>query len=723
MLAQALILREVSSLLLGQELSLALALAAWTLWSGLGARLKLQVAPLYALAAFCAVCGLSLLAARAAAMLLPVGSLPGLFALIVFSALLSAPAGLFAGVFSACALRERPRAFYILEALGAALAGAVHAFFLAGRVDSGPLLYGAAAAVLCAGAFCLRKELSRGSAAAVLAALGLLFAALSLDGASRAWRYQGLVLEREVETPYMRAAFARARGSVPTGQESRVYLEDGFITADIPDPSGREELAHLPLLAHPKPERVLMIGARGIFALREILAHKPALVELAEPDAQKARLALAGSSEFSRHSGSRQGALPTSEVSDEGPSLREEDPRRLLRASKGRYDVILQTVPEPVNAAANRFFTDGFFKEAQAALRPKGLLALSLPFSENYLAPESAYLDASIVLTARSAFKFVELVPGRRLTVLASDSPIELSPQVLDGRAARRKIALRALSAGNLAVLLHPERRAWLARGLEDLRTGGKLNLDSFPAAYFYLWRVWLSKFVEPVHLLGAAASVMLLLWALGKIWTRRREWSQRPAFYRIFALGFWGMSAQIALALLAQSALGSLHRILAAVFAAFMLGLAAGAAFGARGRNSVFWSRALLLAAAAVSLLLSREVPALLRLGGLSGLAIFLALESAAGFLTGAAFPVALDSGQALPTELYSADLFGASLGGFLCGALLVPGFGFAWTFLFAAVPCAVALAFSFVLRKISLRHPGGSRGPATPGSRLPPG
>ncbi|MBI5242225.1 MAG: hypothetical protein HY922_00920 [Elusimicrobia bacterium] len=672
LLEQVIILREVSFLFLGHELSLGLSLCGWIFWSGVGSFNLKPRRPLAPLAACVCAAPLTLLLARAAALALPAGSIPGLFAILAFSAALTAPAGLCAGAFSSAAMGADQRAgvrFFIFEALGACLGGLAYTFLIAGKLAPMTALCAAGAGVLLAEAVSLRKEgwLARAVlwvACAAALALGLVF-----DGSSRALRYQRYELRSETETPYARIAIA----SLKKGQS--LVLEDGFVSGEYPEPASNEETAHLPLLAHPKPRDVFVLGTPGLLALPEILKHKPASVIAAELDGRKAGLIL--------------DLLSLKDVKTVTT-----DPRHVLRGGE-KFDLILQTVPEPVNAAANRFFTLEFFKEAKAALRPGGVLAFSLPASENYLAPEEAYLAASVLKTAQEAFPFVETVPGRRMLVLVSDNKLDISPATFGARYNSRKLKNKTVIPSAFPFILHPERMQWLRRSLADVRRVS-LNNDLDPISYFLTWRVWLSKFVSPAYLLGAAACAMAVLWALGALLVRWRIWVGRPDLMAVFSMGFWGMALEIALLLLAQSALGALHWQLGLLFAAFMLGLALGsAAFSfVNGRRWVIL--ALLLAAAAASAALSRRAEAIVLLEGGRGLAVFLALQCAAGFLVGGVFPPAAGLKCSPPARLYACDLWGACLGGALTASMLVPLLGLKTTILAASLPCAAAALLS---------------------------
>jgi len=674
LLSQVLVLREVSFLFLGHELSLGLALSGWILWSGVGSFHFKSRRPLIPLALCVCSAPLSLLLAREASRLLPAGAVPGLFAILALSLALTAPAGLCAGWFCASVMSVP---FYIFEAAGAFAGGAVFTFLLAGKVRPMSAACAAGALLLLAEAAAGRREdrrLRAGLWALCAAACALGF---WRDLPSRGLRYARYALEREVETPYGRFALASGGGHT-------VLLEDGFVSGQVPDPASSEETAHLPLLAHPKPKSVFVAGTPGLLALPEILKHKPETLEAAEIDGRKAETVL--------------GMLSLGR----GVLLREEDPRQALRSSPGRYDVILQTVPEPVNAAANRLFTLEFFREAKAALKPGGILAFTVPSSENYLSPEEGYLAACLLKTVREAFPSVALVPGRRMLVLASEKPLDISPALLEARYRARRLKTTALVPAAFPILLHAQRRQWLEQSIEKAGRPS-LNSDLDPVSYFITWRVWLSKFVSPGYLLGACASLLLLLWALGLVLSRWRDWLGENDLMGLFAMGFWGMTLEVALMLCAQSALGALHWQMGLLFASFMLGLALGGACFKPVRGGAWVLLLLLVSAAAVSAGLARAAGTLVRLEGAGGLWALLGLQAGVGALVGAAFPPALALARHEPSRLYACDLWGSCLGGALCASTLVPLLGLKPALLISGLPCLAAA----LLCLPSLRRP----------------
>ncbi|HOW90472.1 MAG TPA: hypothetical protein PL037_09320, partial [Elusimicrobiales bacterium] len=189
---------------------------------------------------------------------------------------------------------------------------------------------------------------------------------------------------------------------------------------------------------------MFLAGPGAVFLAGEAAKNKARNTIIAEPDRYRAAFLIG-----------RRGVDP-------GPArIVQSDPRVLLRTVSAGYDLIIQTTPEPLNAASNRFFTVQFFREAAGALKKNGILAFSLPFSENYLPPERAYLAASVLASASSVFRHVEPVPGGALTVLASDGPIDLSPETLARRYKARGLDSPYVAPQNLPFILDPYRRQW----------------------------------------------------------------------------------------------------------------------------------------------------------------------------------------------------------------------------------------------------------------------
>ncbi len=682
MLAQAVLFRELAVLFLGQEMALGVALSAWLLGTGAGALRGGSSDPkrvfpvrlgMLALAA-----PLGVLLIRCSSQLVPAGELPGLFTTVILPfVLLALPCWLLGAVFvegAALAAASHgplgPARIYLWESLGALAGGCLSALFFF-RGWHGFTVLAAGGMLLCLLALTLSPRASRRRMGMFLAGAVLLSGfSRTLDFQSRRLQWRNYDIVRQRETPYQHVLLARLG-------ELRILFENGAISTHYPDPAAQEDLVHWPLLAHPAPRRVLALGTPAAVAAGEILKHPVESVDLVTPDPATLEL------------------LPI----PESPRLHvhRRDPRLWIKRHPDTYDVIVQAMPEPQNAAFNRLFTTEFFAEAHRALRSHGVLAFTLASSENYLPPELAYIDACILRTAGQVFPFVEEIPGSRLIVLASDRPIPLDPKQLAKRYNLRQIRNRLLVPEMFAWVLHPERKNALRLRLQDAGPA-KINSDLWPVSLFHLWRVWLAKLAGPGPLVGLAAAFLGSLALVRWLWRRRASGPLPPESLVLGAVGFAGMSLEMVLLFMFQAASGSLYWQLGVLFAAFMGGLAAGSAAFAY-RKPARPARLLVLASAALiplGVILAWKAPMLLTLS--QPLAVFGNLLALAGFLVGSSFAlaVALEPDQA--GTLYAADLWGSASGALLSGLFFIPLLGHPRTLLLIAFTLSLALAFYFL-------------------------
>jgi spermidine synthase len=126
--------------------------------------------------------------------------------------------------------------------------------------------------------------------------------------------------------------------------------------------SYHEMIAHVPLFAHPNPERVLIIGGGDGGAAREVLRH-PQVKEcvMVEIDG----LVIEKSKEY----------FPTiaSEFDNPRLTLLVDDGVKYIENNKTAFDVILVDSTDPVGPAEGLFSKD-FYQKAYNSLKPNGIL-------------------------------------------------------------------------------------------------------------------------------------------------------------------------------------------------------------------------------------------------------------------------------------------------------------------------------------------------------------
>jgi len=148
----------------------------------------------------------------------------------------------------------------------------------------------------------------------------------------------------------------------------------------VPDPETEEFSTHLPLLQHPNPRKVLIVGG-CLRLVGEVLKHPSVmLVDCVEPDPAVIRLTRLVLEEQDRDS-----------LLDGRVRLHTTDAIAYLRKNQGEsYDVILMNVGDPANAAMNRFYTVEYFDRIGRFLSPRGVFSFSLSAAPEMLGPAQA---------------------------------------------------------------------------------------------------------------------------------------------------------------------------------------------------------------------------------------------------------------------------------------------------------------------------------------------
>jgi len=342
-----------------------------------------------------------------------------------------------------------------------------------------------------------------------------------------------------------------------------------------------------------------------------------------------------------------------------------------------------------------------------ARLAPVGVLGLRLRVPENYLSPAALLRAASVARALRSAFRFVEFLPGSTMVAVASRSPLP-PPEVLIQRLRTRQLDTRLVTPAYITYLYTNDRRQELRHALSAARV--PLNRDAQPVTYLYAAIGWLSKFVPA--LIGTDAStfggvpaawraVPFALIALLFAFSRVRAAARSAALAA--AAGFAGMSLESVVLLEYQAKSGALFEDLGWLVMAFMAGSALGAWGMATFRAShepgaprrMLTMTVLLAALSFLSLLAAWLVTSGTRLE-LAGATVLLL---GTGTVVAAIFAVA-SSGLATTGEggmgrLYAADLAGGCVGSIAASLLLIPLAGLdATAYVVAAVSLLALLA-----------------------------
>jgi spermidine synthase len=692
-LGQTVLLRELNVALYGVDLIYLLALGTWLLWSAAGSmvsRRRWHPSPDLIgrlLILFSILLILDVAFVRSIRLLF--SAVPGAFLpfhLQILSMSISLlPIGLLSGL-----LFQKTAAMYLAEQHSLARAYAVESVggLVGGLWATVSLKLGMqnlAVAILCSLAavaatlFSSRKERARLRPAIPVLTCCLLLAVLAksnvLDGAMTAWTHPQLVESRD--SPYSRVTITRSGDQVSVFENDALSFETEGTAA--------EEFVHLAALQNPDPERVLLLGGGIEGGVKEILQHRPMLVDYVELNAVLLAMVRPYLSPDVKKA-----------LNAEGVTVKTDDPRRFLDAAQ-EYDLILAGMPEPTSGQANRYYTAEFFRQCARRLPRAGVLAFRIPSAENLWTPQLTRRNASIYWALKTAFADVVVLPGVSNLYLASAAPLPRDPEILVARFDSRGIRSRIVSGPYIRYLYRNDRFTQVARTLGENRLNA--NTDEQPVCYQYTAVLWLSKFFPRLAMLDLSllwpadegfprilwvpALLLLALFLAG----RSRTLIRRVLLAGV--AGFIGMALETLLILHYQVKSGVLYQDIGALLMCFMAGLALGAfavdkhsTLPFRGLRTLrSWGAFLLAGFVLLSLVIGYRV----RAGSMGGQAETAILLSFTGFLVAGVFAFAslheVKDQRVVIAPLYCADLIGGCVGCLASSLILIPLAGLSFT------------------------------------------
>jgi spermidine synthase len=458
------------------------------------------------------------------------------------------------------------------------------------------------------------------------------------------------------------------------------FYESGLLVGTDKDEAFNEYLVHFPMLSNAGPQKVLLIGSGFSGALREILKYFPKQVFYMELDPSIIDLA--------------SGYIPDyHQMMDGGRvSVIKDDPRKSLQNLPRDLDVIIINLPNPSTALINRYFTDDFFKEARAHLKPDGVMATHLVFSPDYISGPLGNLGASIYKTIKRNFSSVVILPEDVLFILASQKRMIDDPQVLIRRLKDRGIHNYFVNGPAIVYRYTTDR----VRQAEEVFNADKrvlINSDLHPQGYLYNLIYWVSIFHH--SLAGMFASIMrtnyffILFLALSLILLLRKH-------LLIAAMsmgGFSLMSAEVIVIYGFQVFYGNLYYKIAWIISAFMAALALGAWGGNKtSKMSSFKLSYLHIGIGLYFALWLLLIGYAARLQWVPSPDLWILFGAGIGVLIGIEFSSVniLFFTQQKETDkhrigtIYAADIFGSCLGALGVSVFMVPVYGIYKTLIF---------------------------------------
>jgi spermidine synthase len=609
---------------------------------------------------------------------------PALYSILLTLLVALLPACSLSGLAFAWAVKasaeQGETAIYVAETAGAAVAGLLFHFLLGERLPSVWILFAAGALCAAAAVGLGWRRRGRRSLWLPLAAIAVsLVVGPKVAASVEAARFPGEhVLAVRPSRYGLLTVLAR-------GQQ-RVFLQDGVLLFTSEDQIPAEEAVHLPMLLHPAPRRVLLLGGGLGGGLVEVMKHRPERVDYAEVDPGLLDLAAQYASAETRAA-----------LSDSHVHVVAIDGRSLLRRAKQAYDLILIHAPVPQNALQARYSTRECFEEARRALAPGGILALATPGSDTYLGDAAKQRHAAMWAALAAVFPYVSASPGAETILWASTEPVDTRPGLLISRLKQRGLHLSQVGPTWLLDRLLPMNRTRYQRAVED--AAPVASRDFRPVIYLFGLIETLQRFspglAKHALALALARGPWLAgggaLFMAGLLFARVRR--RLAVGFAVAAAGAAGMSLQLVLLVADQALRGHLYHGLGLLLAACMAGMAAGALAARRAfrrRNALGLAAAAVAAVAmltAAALEIARAVPAV-------ATAAVVVLLVMVGTGTGAVYPVAVRAAArtGAAARMYAWDLVGAAVAAFVTSLFGIPLLGLLPVAVLCAALCTVA-------------------------------
>ncbi|MBI4651593.1 fused MFS/spermidine synthase [Candidatus Desantisbacteria bacterium] len=483
--------------------------------------------------------------------------------------------------------------------------------------------------------------------------------------------------------------------SVVKNNNQIIFFENGIYLFTVPDPMPAEETAHISMLSHPDPQKVLLIGGGFSGVLKEMMKHSIKKITYAEIDPLIIQMA-------EKYLPEELNRIKNTQKLQ----ILNMDGRHYIKTAKEKFDMIIINIGNPLTAQLNRFFTIEFFLEARSILNKGGILSIKIGSVENYISNEQQEYLSSINSTLKEVFPQVKIIPGlgsNFMLGINEKNIIQIDVDMLMDRLKKREIKTEYIRGYYLKAYMSKERTNYLIRIINQAREK-KINSDFNPTCYYYNL-VWWNSLLNPeytnifknilfVRFWWILALIFLLFALIYLISANPASRYNNAVLTVVMANGFSEILFEIVILLVFQSLYGYVYYKMGIIITSFMLGLALGTYFARKALK--YEIDAFLKLIQIEYFILSYPIILILIFIMLKQTVLpyfiidilFPVFTIGAGFLGGYQFPFAVKSymnkseiGQTAGI-IYGVDLLGACLGTFITNLILIPIMGIYKTF-----------------------------------------
>jgi len=490
-------------------------------------------------------------------------------------------------------------------------------------------------------------------------------------------------------------------------KEQYNFYESGLFLGTGKEEIFNEYLAHLSLLYHPNPKKILLIGNGFNGILKEILKHQPKQVFYLELDPSLIETVKKYLTPEIRQ-----------DLENERVKIINKDARYFLKTNSENFDIVIINLPNPSTGLINRFYTEDFLKEIKSHLGPQGIMVSYLSSSPNYLGPETENLDASLFKSLKKHFKSIIYLPEDNHFFIVSDSKLSYDPEILIKRLEERNLSVGFVNSAYIEYRLTNDRVQQMLSILEKNQEA-KINQDQLPISYYYNFTYWISVFYPKLGKFLLSLTKIKFIWIIVLLilllcfWIlflhgfrarrrgpepQRRKWRNNIQNLLISAMviaGFSLMAAELIIIFGFQIFYGYLYYKIALIITVLMTGMTLGSWLGVKKINQAKIKTIIKIHILIIlfSIVLFSIFYSLFTLSPQPSIVIeiiFLLMAGLIGGIVGFEFPIInkfyleqkarlrpSGSGGQEAGTIYGADLLGSCLGAFLISIFLIPVFG----------------------------------------------
>ena len=336
------------------------------------------------------------------------------------------------------------------------------------------------------------------------------------------------------------------------------------------------------------------------------------------------------------------------------------DHRTFLNQTQNKWDLIIFSPGNPQTLLTNRYFTAESFLLVKNHLTKNGVFVLTFYLPTDYQSQEAARFGASIYQTLKTIFPSIELLTSEDQIVLIAGEKVWFDKSKIDPK--WQKYFWHQIKN---------RRRQEILKKFTNVSE--KLNKDFEPVAFFYQQLFWqtMFSFTLPQFIIRITQMLPLLLIIGFLLFLIKRETNLRLGLL-IAGSSFILMSLETLIILMFQTKIGYLYSQISLIFTSVLLGMATGTKLKVKSEKLkvIFISYLLFL----FSFLLSYKTSfvevlifwfIMAFLNGVIGGVIFASINN---------FYLQKEKN---PGFIYAFDLFGGALGAFLTASLILPVFG----------------------------------------------